>query len=380
MPRILHTADWQLGRHYARFAPEDAALLAEARFEAVEQIAQLARQQSADAVLVAGDVFDMQGVSERTLRRPFEAMKAFTGPWVLLPGNHDAALSESVWTRARRLDAVPGHVHLATTPSVIELDKQSLAILPAPLTQRHTHNDLTQWFDHADTRDGLLRIGLAHGSVQGILQEQIDSPNPIAPDRADRARLDYLALGDWHGCREINPRTWYSGTPEQDRFRGNEPGQVLLVEIDHSGATPSVTPHPVGRYQWQKQQARLAVDTDLEQLITELERIQQHQVIELTLEGQISLQAQQRLQHALGQAEARCRVLDIRQEALTLAPTEQDISQLQADGYVGQTIAELRHAQENGTEPDTARHALAILTSLLADRQTSAATHKGASQ
>ena len=372
MPRILHTADWQLGRQYARFEPDDAVLLAEARFEAVEQIAQLARQQNADAVLVAGDVFDMQGVSERTLRRPFEAMKAFTGPWVLLPGNHDAALSESVWTRARLLDAVPEHVHLALTDEALELPEQGLAILPAPLTQRHTHSDLTDWFDHAETREGLLRIGLAHGSVQGILQDEIDSPNPIAPDRCDRARLDYLAMGDWHGCREINPRTWYSGTPEQDRFRGNEPGQVLLVEIDHPGAIPTVTPHTIGRYQWRKQQARLLVDTDLDQLISELETVEPNQVIELTLEGQISLQAQQRLQNALGKAAARCRVLDVRQEALALAPTEHDISQLKADGYVGQTIDDLRLAQENGPEPETARQALAILTSLLMDRQSSA--------
>jgi hypothetical protein len=35
------------------------------------------------------------------MRRLFLAMQGFTGPWCLLPGNHDAALSESVWTRVR---------------------------------------------------------------------------------------------------------------------------------------------------------------------------------------------------------------------------------------------------------------------------------------
>lgn len=379
MPRILHTADWQLGRQYARFDPDDAALLAEARFEAVSRIAELAKTLKVDAVVVAGDVFDMQGVSERTLRRPFEAMKAFSGPWVLLPGNHDAALSESVWTRASQLDAVPEHVYLALSPEVIELPEQGLAILPAPLTQRHTHSDLTAWFDHAETGEGLLRIGLAHGSVQGILQEEIDSPNPIAADRLESARLDYLALGDWHGCREINPRTWYSGTPEQDRFRGNDPGKVLLVDIDHPGATPTVAPHTIGRYQWQKQHARLMVDTDLDALIEKLEAVAPNQVIELTLEGQISLQAQHRLQSALAKAAARCRVLDVRQEALVLAPTEHDISQLKADGYVGQSIDELRKAQESGPEPETARQALGILSSLLMDRQL-AAKHRETGQ
>ena len=38
MPKILHTADWQIGRQYGRFAPEDAATLAEARLSAVERL------------------------------------------------------------------------------------------------------------------------------------------------------------------------------------------------------------------------------------------------------------------------------------------------------------------------------------------------------
>jgi hypothetical protein len=63
------------------------------------------------------------------------------------------------------------------------------------LTQRHTYGDLTAWFDTAQTPAPLIRIGLAHGSVQGILAEDIDSANPIALDRPELARLDYLALG-----------------------------------------------------------------------------------------------------------------------------------------------------------------------------------------
>ena len=39
MPRFLHTADWQIGRQYGQFPPDDAIPLAEARFKAVERIA-----------------------------------------------------------------------------------------------------------------------------------------------------------------------------------------------------------------------------------------------------------------------------------------------------------------------------------------------------
>ena len=51
MPRILHTADWQIGRQYTTFPEEDAVPLAEARVAAVERLAALAVQHAADAVL-----------------------------------------------------------------------------------------------------------------------------------------------------------------------------------------------------------------------------------------------------------------------------------------------------------------------------------------
>lgn len=38
MPLFLHTADWQMGRQYGRFAAEDAAALSEARFKTVERL------------------------------------------------------------------------------------------------------------------------------------------------------------------------------------------------------------------------------------------------------------------------------------------------------------------------------------------------------
>jgi DNA repair exonuclease SbcCD nuclease subunit len=365
MTRFLHTADWQIGRQYGRFPPDDAIPLAEARFLTVERIAALARERGVDAVLVAGDVFDAQTVSERTLRRLFNALAAFPGPWVLIPGNHDAALAESVWTRARRLGCIPAHVHLIATPGVRVFADIGLAVLGAPLTQRHTHTDLTEAFDTLETPPGLLRVGLAHGSVQGLLAEEIDSANPIAPDRVRRARLDYLALGDWHGLKQIDERTWYSGTPEADRFKGNAPGQVLEVEIAAPGALPVVTPHPVGRFRWREQAETLSLPGDVERLGEALAALGAQDVLSLTLSGRLNLAAYQRLQGLLGEAAGRLRSLQLDQEALRFAPTEEDVESLRADGYLGEVLGELRARQEGD---EVAREALSVLAGLLRER------------
>lgn len=368
MLRVLHTADWQIGRQFGRFAPDDAVALAEARITVIERIAALAVQENVDAVLVAGDVFDSQTVSDRTIRRTFNAMHGFAGPWIMIPGNHDAALAESVWHRAIRLGAIPDNIRIAREPAVIEFSELGFAVLAAPLTQRQTYTDLTEWFDSAETAPGLLRIGLAHGSMQGVLADDIDSPNPIAANRAKQARLDYLALGDWHGCKQIDDFTWYSGTPEQERFKDNGAGHALIIDLPGINTPPQVQQHLVGQHPWQQWSERITVASDLDQLLERLTTQPTSTVLDLSLSGEIDLAGQQRLLQALAVAEARYRSLQCDMTDLRLEPTDEDIAALQADGYVGEVIAELRESQ-HVESTETARDALAILAGLLRDRQ-----------
>lgn len=374
MPRFLHTADWQIGRQFASFDPEVAPLLAEARFAAVERLAQLAVRHAVDAVLVAGDVFDAQIVSDKTIRRLFQAMAGYAGPWLLISGNHDAALAESVWTRARRLGCVPAQVHLLLAPEPCVFEERGFAVLPAPLTQRHTYGDLTQWMDDAPTPAGLLRIGLAHGSVQGLLHEGIDSANPIAPERCERARLDWLALGDWHGTRQINARMAYSGTPEPDRFANNAPGHALLVEIAAPGALPLLERLAVGQYRWSAQRLELRLDADVDAAVQWLERLQARDVAQLVLAGQVDWAQRQRLLAAVGAAEARSRCLLTDWQGLRMAPTDADLAGLQADGYVGELLHELRAESAAPAEGGAlAQHALELLAAALLERRGAAA-------
>jgi DNA repair exonuclease SbcCD nuclease subunit len=362
--KIVHTSDWQIGKLFGQFESDDAALLADARFQTVEKIAMLAHDRKADAVLVAGDVFDAQGVADKTIHRLFNAMAAYDGPWILIPGNHDAALTESVWTRAQRLRTVPKNVHLCLTPEVLLMPDLGIAVLPAPLTQRNTYVDLTEWFDNAQTPAGLLRIGMAHGSVQGLLAEGIDSPNPIAAGRATRARLDYLAMGDWHGMRQVDARTWYSGTPETDRFRANDSAQSLWVELAGPGDEPVVTPVSTGIYRWRMEHLTLQVASDADAAVQAIAAFAASDVVSLTLSGHVDLQQHRRLEQAVEQARGRARSVLADFSGLKLLPTDDDIDALQADGYLGDVIAELR-ASQDGPDGEVARDALALLAGML---------------
>lgn len=373
MTHFLHTADWQIGRQYGQFETDDAALLAEARFDVVARIAALATERGVDAVLVAGDVFDTQGVSDRTIRRLFAAMTAFAGPWVMIAGNHDAALADSVWSRAAQLDCIPANVHVPTQIGVVDLPDINVAVLAAPLTQRHTYDDVTQAFDFLDTEPGRVRVGLAHGSVAGRLPDTIDATNPIAPDRAARARLDYLALGDWHGCLAIDTRTWYAGTPEQDRFRNNEPGYVLDVRIDTPGATPVVERVAIGKYRWSAWAETISLPSDAHALAEKLSALRAEDVLRLDVQGHVNMETWDALQRAMDQAAAQVRALLPDLSGLRLEPDQADLAELGASGYVGEVAAQLQALQADGEQAAIAAEALRLLLRFQRESATGAA-------
>jgi DNA repair exonuclease SbcCD nuclease subunit len=266
---------WQIGAAFGQFEQGDATFLASVRTDSVKKIAALANEHQADLVVVTGDIFDQQTVTDAVIRRLFNAMADYSGKWFLLPGNHDAALVESVWTRAERLKCIPDHVTVVLTPQTILLESLKLALLCAPLTQRNTYVDTTAHFDAAETPIGYLRVGLAHGSVKGYLPEDIDSANPIASTRAETARLDYLALGDWHGALRINERTWYSGTHEPDRFKTNDPGFALVVTLTQPGDAPVVKRACIGQYRWHRWEPVISIASDADLLADELAKRKQ---------------------------------------------------------------------------------------------------------
>ncbi len=117
--RFLHTADWQIGKPFG-FVPGDAGSeLRAQRIRTVRRLAELAQERQLDAVLVAGDAFDANDVTDKTLVMTLEALKPFVGTWVFLPGNHDAALAHSVWTRLREM-GLPQNIVIADRPQPID--------------------------------------------------------------------------------------------------------------------------------------------------------------------------------------------------------------------------------------------------------------------
>jgi DNA repair exonuclease SbcCD nuclease subunit len=368
--RFIHTADWQLGKPFANFAPQLAGELAAARLAAIARIAAIARDQGARHVLVAGDVFDSDRLDMVTVRRALEHLKDESDiTWLLLPGNHDPARTSGIWERIARI-GLPVNVAALVEVSPCHL-LPGAVVLPAPLTSKNPGRDPTEWMTGAETAAGLARVGLAHGSVQGFSSEGESSVN-IARDRAATARLQYLALGDWHGHKCIDARTWYSGTPEPDRFPDNAPGFVLSVTIEGNGVAHAV-PVPSRQFTWAKTEASLSGSSDIAGLDRILEGLApsmlRHLLVRLKLTGSLTLSGEAELLRWREDAEGRLRHLDIDARHLVVSATAHDLEIFGSDGALRETANNLAALAGDARQSDSliARLALQKLFALAAE-------------
>lgn len=348
--RFIHTADWQVGKPFRNFG-ERESVLRQARLTAIETIGRLALGEGAAHVLVAGDLYDNDAPAQKTLLEPIERMRNFPGvSWHVIPGNHDYHRGNGLWDRVAA-PGLPPNVHVHLTPEPVALGSEAV-LLPAPLRRRSEVNDLTEWMDQAESAPGLMRIGLAHGSVTGFGTAN-EAKNPIAPDRARRARLDYLALGDWHRTLSVNAATWYAGTPESDRFDSQELGQVLLVDIAGHGAPPVVTPKRTGLYRWLSQDETLSAAEDISGLEQRLRRLPDlpNLLVKLDIAGTLDLTARADLEQRLKSLEAALFWLAWDLEKLHVRPTAEDLEQIDFQGVLREAAELLRGEAAN---PDLA--------------------------
>jgi hypothetical protein len=367
--KLIHSSDLQIGKAFGTFSAEVATLLQEVRQTALRALGDAGMAAGASVVLIAGDVFEREQMSQPTLLRAMETMRAFGHlQWHLLPGNHDHYRENGLWDRLARAQ-LPSNVHLHVKPGAVPIaddDGIPVYLLPAPLFYRASADDLTAYMAEAPTPDGALRIGVAHGSIQGFGSEG-DASNYIDPARAETAGLSYLALGDWHRQMKVSDRCWYSGTPEPDRFKRPPAaagslcngGAALLVEITNMRMMPNVQSVATGRYQWHQLEKTLTDDAQvlpLEQEIRSLDNDLGKIVLDLRASGSLSLEGRKVFEDRILQnIGAALRALRFDESGLVLHPTEQDLDDIDRSGFVRVAADQLKAMADDPSNPKQAQ-------------------------
>ncbi len=343
--RFLHSADWQLGKPFATVGDEvKRHRLQVERVQVIRRMAAVVAERALDFVVVAGDLFDSPHVTKATVSAACEAMGLMRVPVLVIPGNHDHGGPGSIWEQAfflREREQLAPNLRVLLRGEPVVLEKA--VVFPAPLLRRHEAGNPVAWVreavDDAAVPGDLPRIVVAHGTVQGFGGMEDDEEGGVGVanwiDLASlpEGALDYVALGDWHGTKQVGPVAWYSGTPEIDRFpkgESNDPGNVLVVEAGR-GRVPVVEKVATGRFVWKREAFRFSDDASVELFGARLdewigERRDEH-LLRLVLEGSLGIDAAGRLGKMLESWEARLARLKL-EDRVMIAPSAEEIAQL----------------------------------------------------
>ncbi|RUR33676.1 exonuclease SbcCD subunit D [Vreelandella nanhaiensis] len=254
--RLLHTADWHLGRLF-----HNVSLLEDQR-HVLEQLIEIIDREAVDAVLIAGDIYDrsVPPAAAVTLLDDVlgELCQVRDLPVVIISGNHDGA--ERLRFGARHLRQAGLHIlsDLAdcSTPVTLSLNGRDIDIFGLPYADPEyvrsqfgidvrdfdsAHRYLLERIDkqrHA-TRPTVL---MSHCFVDG--GSASDSERPLTLGGAESVawapmqNFNYVALGHLHGPQyRGGEHIRYSGSLLKYSFsEATHSKGVTLVDIDQAGS------------------------------------------------------------------------------------------------------------------------------------------------
>lgn len=376
MLRLLHTADWHLGRRFPSFPEEAQKKLSRARMEVVDRILEVARRQRVHAVLCAGDLFDDPAPSPdfwAGLAKAFHDHSTPETPVFLVPGNHDPLTPDSVWAPAHPFRArLPGWVHVVDRDDFQYEITPEAVLFARPCRNKAGESDLAMALPAREPGDTRLRIGCVHGSTFDLDGYQTNFP--IRRDAGVLRGLDYLAIGDTHSFRDVTANlpvpTVYPGAPEPLSFDETGAGKVAVVALFRHGLRPRVEEARVGAWHWIDERCRSM--NELRSLLTRKD-LDRH-VLKLRLEMTVSLAEESELTRIVRELEGtdathgRAGILLVDRSQLRIQAGSADAFPDDLPPVLQDTVARLgRRIAEaaDEVERDRANRALAHLYKLL---------------
>ena len=253
--KFIHTSDWHIGRQF-----HNVSLLDDQR-HVLEQVIEHIKNESVDAVIIAGDIYDRSVPPAAAVSLLDEVLNTICSdlgiPVILIPGNHDGA--ERLRFGSNQLSQaglhIIGDLNQITQPVVLNKNGFDVSFYGIPYNDPESvrnhfsidvssHDEAHQFLVeqiNAVKTDSTLNVLISHCFLDGA--EESESERPLSIGGADRVSVDpfkafnYVALGHLHnpqhkGAEHIR----YSGSilkysfSEQRQQKG-----VTLVEMNEDG-------------------------------------------------------------------------------------------------------------------------------------------------
>ena len=258
--KIIHTSDWHLGQNlYGYDRTQEQSL-------ALQQIEDLVRQETPDALVVSGDIYDTAQPSSavQTLFTGAVMRMHLASPRtaiIITAGNHDSGskheISRVLW-ETQNVHMIGTINKEDTLEQIIELPGTGFIIAVPYSSERHIPEGFWQGLlDEVESRNeaGLPVVLSAHLTVSGCDFQGHENARDFSVGGIDALELedlgtgyDYVALGHIHRAQTIEGsggRVRYSGTPVPVSFDENYAHTVSVVEIASHGAVPVIREVPI---------------------------------------------------------------------------------------------------------------------------------------
>lgn len=254
--RLLHTADWHLGKTLkGQPLIDDQEYILDEIFKVIDDA-------KPDALLIAGDVYD-RGIPpadavellDETLNKLVEKKI----PTLIIAGNHDSATRLNFGSKLFESQKIFIASKVADEPAQIVLEDDFgevyFSLIPyfAPIeiqtkffgedSERLTFNDANKFYvDLARKKitDNKRSVAIAHVFLTGGIESDSERKFVGGAANVDSKVFDeynYVALGHLHSPQKISAENIrYSGSPLKYSFdEANHKKSVALVELNESG-------------------------------------------------------------------------------------------------------------------------------------------------
>ena len=220
--RLIHTSDTHLGDDWDPQAAQ----------RALSAVVDGVHLYHADALLIAGDVFDNARISDAVLEFFVSEMARAVVPAIILPGNHDLYDAASLYHRSPFANA-PDNLHIisSTRGETVTLPSLTLDVWGRAMDS-HTP-EFRPLAGIPSQRNGHWRVAIAHGHYH-YPDDTEERSSPIRPHEIAEANCDYIALGHWERFEDVSQggvTAFYSGSP-MGASSARDKIAVNVVELD----------------------------------------------------------------------------------------------------------------------------------------------------
>jgi DNA repair protein SbcD/Mre11 len=224
--KLIHTSDVHLESDTFGSGPRGDVFRDSVR-RAFAGVIDVANGNRADLLLIVGDLFDSNRISDQSLDFAMKQIGRAQMPVVMIPGNHDAHDERSIYA-ALPPASLPQNLHLILEPEgvSIEFPELSTRVWGRALVEHSPEyrplSGLPEPLPHA------WNIGLAHGF---FTESETNRSSPITSAEIEASGYDYIALGHIHIFGDVSQgrtRAFYCGTPAP-LYASAEAGWVLAI-------------------------------------------------------------------------------------------------------------------------------------------------------